>query len=78
FGARPDKTTKQGLLILASAIDQARKLNKVLTLVSFDIKGPFNGVNKNTLVRLTEMGISQIMHRLNSELHERQVLQYQI
>ncbi|EDN08851.1 predicted protein [Histoplasma mississippiense (nom. inval.)] len=64
IGARPGRTTEQALLVLASAIDQARKRGRVLTLVSFDIKGAFNGVNKDTLeARLREMGIPQIARR---------------
>jgi hypothetical protein len=42
-------------LVLANAIDQAWLKDKVVTLVAFDLKGAFNGVNKSTLdARLKE------------------------
>jgi hypothetical protein len=49
FGGRPGRTTEQALLILANAVDQAWLKDKVVTLVAFDLKGAFNGVNKSTL-----------------------------
>ncbi|KAJ5340336.1 hypothetical protein N7541_009460 [Penicillium brevicompactum] len=49
FGGRPGRTTKQALLVLANAIDRAWYKHKVVTLVSFDLKGAFNGVQQASL-----------------------------
>ena len=49
FGGRPGRTTEQALLVLSSAIDQAWYKHKVVTLIAFDLKGAFNGVNKASL-----------------------------
>ncbi|KAJ5138858.1 uncharacterized protein N7515_003706 [Penicillium bovifimosum] len=49
FGGRPGRTTEQALLVLSSAIDKAWYKHKVVTLVAFDLKGAFNGVNKTSL-----------------------------
>jgi len=49
FGGRPGRTTEQALLVLSSAIDQAWYKHKVVTLIAFDLKGAFNGVNKTSL-----------------------------
>ena len=45
FGRRPGLTTEQALLVLSNAIDQARHKHKVVSLISFDPKGAFNGLN---------------------------------
>jgi hypothetical protein len=64
FGGRPGRTTEQALLVLANAIDQAWLKDKVVTLVVFDLKGAFNGVNKSTLdARLKERGIHTTARR---------------
>ncbi|KAK9847032.1 Endonuclease/exonuclease/phosphatase [Penicillium brevicompactum] len=44
FGGRPGRTTEQALLVLSNAIDRPWYKHKVVTLVSFDLKGPFNRV----------------------------------
>ncbi|KAI3094034.1 hypothetical protein CBS147333_10045 [Penicillium roqueforti] len=49
FGGRPGRTTEQALLVLSNAIDRAWYKHKVVTLVAFDLKGAFNGVNKTSL-----------------------------
>ena len=49
FGGRPGRTTEQALLVLSSAIDKAWYKHKVVTLIAFDLKGAFNGVNKISL-----------------------------
>ncbi|KAI2734534.1 hypothetical protein DTO013E5_9920 [Penicillium roqueforti] len=49
FGGRPGRTTEQALLVLSNAIDRAWYKHKVVTLVAFDLKGAFNGVNKVSL-----------------------------
>jgi ribonuclease HI len=64
FGGRPGRTTEQALLILANEIDRAWLRNRVVTLVAFDLKGAFNGVNKQTLdARLKERGIPTTARR---------------
>src|ERR1700712_2277321 len=64
FGGRPGRTTEQALLILTNAIDRAWLKSKMITLVAFDLKGAFNGVNKHTLeARLKENGIPTIARR---------------
>ena len=56
-GSRPGRNTEQALLVLANSIDQAWLRNKVVTLVAFDLKGAFNGINRSTLdARLLERG----------------------
>ncbi|KAJ5642550.1 reverse transcriptase [Penicillium lividum] len=49
FGGRPGRTTEQALLVLSNAIDQAWYKHKVVTLIAFDLKGAFNGVNRLSL-----------------------------
>jgi ribonuclease HI len=49
FGGRPGRTTEQALLVLSNAIDRAWYKQKVVTLVAFDLKGAFNGVNQASL-----------------------------
>ena len=49
FGGRLGRTTEQALLVLSNAIDRAWYKHKVVTLVAFDLKGAFNGVNKVSL-----------------------------
>lgn len=49
FGGRRGRTTEQALLVLPNAIDRAWYKHKVVTLVSFDLKGAFNGINKMSL-----------------------------
>ncbi|KAJ5346168.1 hypothetical protein N7452_004172 [Penicillium brevicompactum] len=49
FGGRPGRTTEQALLVLSNAIDRAWYKHKVVTLVSFDLKGAFNGVQQASL-----------------------------
>ncbi|KAI3112965.1 hypothetical protein CBS147330_9893 [Penicillium roqueforti] len=49
FGGRLGRTTEQALLVLSSAIDKAWYKHKVVTLIAFDLKGAFNGVNKTSL-----------------------------
>jgi hypothetical protein len=61
FGGRPGRTTEQALLTLTNAIDRAWYKQKVVTLVAFDLKGAFNGVNKTNLdIRLQSKGIPSV------------------
>ena len=73
FGGRPGRTTEQALLVLANAVDQAWLRGKVVTLVAFDLKGAFNGVNGTTLdARLREKGIpSQAREWIQSFMQDR-------
>jgi ribonuclease HI len=64
FGGRPGRTTEQALLVLANAIDRAWLGQRVVTLVAFDLKGAFNGVNKTSLdARLKAKGIPAVLRR---------------
>ena len=64
FGGRPGRTTEQALLVLTKAIDQAWLRGKIVTLVAFDLKGAFNGVNATTLnARMREKGIPSLARR---------------
>jgi hypothetical protein len=58
FGARKGRSATQALSTLQESIFQAWKEKKVLSLVSFDIKGAYNGVDIEVLAqRLRERGI---------------------
>jgi hypothetical protein len=58
FGARKKWSVEQALILLQEHIYQAWRSGKVLSLVSFDVKGAYNGVCKERLVkRLTARGI---------------------
>jgi hypothetical protein len=49
FGARPRRSAEQALNVLVERIYQVWRGGKILTLVSFDVKGAFNGVHSNML-----------------------------
>jgi hypothetical protein len=49
FGVRPRRSAKQALNVLVERIYQAWRSYQILTLVSFDIKGAFNGVHTSIL-----------------------------
>lgn len=64
FGGRPGRTTEQALLVLSNAIDQAWYKHKVVTLISFDLKGAFNGVNGVSLDHsLQARGIPMVVRK---------------
>lgn len=64
FGARKKRSTEQALLLLQEHIYNAWRSKKVLSLVSFDVKGAYNGVYKDRLLqRLTARGILPIVVR---------------
>jgi len=54
FGARPRRSAEQALNVLVEKIHQAWRQGKVLSLVSFDVKGVFNGVHSDVLERRLE------------------------
>lgn len=58
FGARKKRSAEQALLLLQEHIYDAWRRRKVLSLVSFDVKGAYNGVCKERLIqRLKARGI---------------------
>ncbi|EAQ82922.1 hypothetical protein CHGG_10740 [Chaetomium globosum CBS 148.51] len=60
FGARKRRSTEQALLLLQEHIYKAWRARKVLSLVSFDVKGAYNGVFKDRLLqRLKARGIPE-------------------
>jgi Endonuclease-reverse transcriptase/Reverse transcriptase (RNA-dependent DNA polymerase) len=64
FGGRPGRNTEQALLVLTNAIDRAWRRLKVVTLIAFDLKGAFNGVNKTSLdARLHAQGIPSVARK---------------
>jgi hypothetical protein len=54
FGARPRRSAEQALNVLVEKIYQAWRQGKVLSPVSFDVKGAFNGVHSDVLERRLE------------------------
>ena len=62
FGARKQRSTIDALLYLTEQIHQAWKHKKTLSLVSFDVKGAYNGVNPLVLAqRLRQRRVPEIM-----------------
>ena len=58
FGARPRRSCEQALILLTEKIKEAWQNQKVLSLVSFDVKGAYNGVPRQVLIsRLRAKGI---------------------
>ena len=51
FGARKRHSTGQALTLLQEKIYDAWRDGKVLSLVSFDVKGAYNGVDRNVLLQ---------------------------
>lgn len=51
FGARKQKSAEQALLLLQERIYTAWRGRKVVSLVSFDVKGAYNGVHKDRLLQ---------------------------
>jgi hypothetical protein len=62
FGARKQRSAEQALLLLQEYIYKAWRSKKVLSLISFDIKGAYNGVCKERLLlRLQARGIPPLI-----------------
>lgn len=58
FGGRPKRSAEQALNLRVEKIYEAWRHRKVLSLVSFDVQGDFNGVHPSVLaVRLRERKI---------------------
>ncbi|KAK0368981.1 hypothetical protein CLIM01_13661 [Colletotrichum limetticola] len=51
FGARKQRSAEQALVLLQEYIYRAWRKRKVVSLVSFDVKGAYNGVYKERLLR---------------------------
>jgi Reverse transcriptase (RNA-dependent DNA polymerase) len=51
FGAKKRRSTKQALVLLQEYIYKAWRASTVLSLVSFDVKGAYNRVCKERLLR---------------------------
>lgn len=51
FGARRRRSAEQALVLLQEQIYKAWRSGKVLSLVSFDVKGAYNGVHKERLLQ---------------------------
>lgn len=64
FGARSRRSCEQALNILVEKVYDAWRSGKVLSLVSFDVKGAYNGVSKEVLLRrLSENRLPEILVR---------------
>ena len=64
FGARKQRSAEQALLLLQECIYKAWRSKKVLSLISFDVKGAYNGVCKERLLlRLQARGIPPFIVR---------------
>ena len=64
FRVRKKRSTKQALLLLQEYIYNMQRSKKVLSLISFDIKGVYNRVYKERLLqRLTARGILPVLVR---------------
>jgi hypothetical protein len=60
FGARKQRSADQALLLLQEQILTAWQGRRILSLVSFDVKGAYNGVCKEGLLqRMKARGVSE-------------------
>ncbi|EAQ84332.1 hypothetical protein CHGG_08346 [Chaetomium globosum CBS 148.51] len=67
FGARKRRSTEQALLLLQEQIYKAWRARKVLSLISFDVKGAYNGVFKDRLLqRLRARGIPDAVQKIDA------------
>jgi ribonuclease HI len=64
FGARKQRSAEQALLLLQEQIYAAWRGRRVLSLISFDVKGAYNGVCKERLLqRMKARGIPEVVLR---------------
>ncbi|KAK1509295.1 hypothetical protein CABS01_16854 [Colletotrichum abscissum] len=64
FGARKQRSAEQALVLLQEYIYRAWRKRKVVSLVSFDVKGAYNGVYKERLLqRLRARGMPEKLVR---------------
>ena len=62
FGARKQRSCEQALNVLVEKIFEAWRANRVLSLVTFDVQGAFNGVHPAVLEdRLRERYVPEVM-----------------
>jgi hypothetical protein len=62
FRARKQRSAEQAILVLQECVYKAWRSRKVLSLISFDVKGAYNGVYKERLLqRLQAWGIPPIV-----------------
>jgi hypothetical protein len=62
FGARKQRSAEQALILLQEHIISAWRSRHVLSLVSFDVKGAYNGVCKERLLqRMKARGIPRLL-----------------
>ncbi|KAM4058185.1 endonuclease-reverse transcriptase domain-containing protein [Hirsutella rhossiliensis] len=68
FGARKRRSAEQALLLLQEQAYKAWRNHKVLSLISFDVKGAYNGVCKDRLLeRMKARGIPAKLRRIKAE-----------
>ncbi|KAJ5737265.1 uncharacterized protein N7483_002390 [Penicillium malachiteum] len=64
FGARKQRSAEQALVFLQEQIYAAWRGRRVLSLISFDVKGAYNGVCKERLIqRMQARGIPEVLLR---------------
>jgi hypothetical protein len=64
FGARKQRSAEQALLLLQEQIYTAWRGRRVVSLISFDVKGAYNGVCKERLLqRMKAGGIPEVLLR---------------
>ncbi|KAJ3453787.1 hypothetical protein MRS44_018419 [Fusarium solani] len=64
FGARKQRSAEQALLLLQEQIYAAWRRGRIVSLVSFDVKGAYNGVRKERLLqRMKARGIPEQLVR---------------
>ena len=64
FGARKQRSAEQALILLQEQIYTAWRGRKIVSLVSFDVKGAYNGVCKERLLqRIEARGIPKVICR---------------
>ena len=62
FGARKRRSAPQALAVLQERIYEAWRKGRVLSLVSFDVKGAYNGVNRDILLaRLRQRNVPETL-----------------
>ncbi len=73
FGARKRRSADQALVLLQEQIYKAWRMRRVLSLISFDVKGAYNGVCKERLLeRMKARGIpSQLLKWIDAFCSER-------
>ncbi|XP_044717879.1 endonuclease-reverse transcriptase domain-containing protein [Hirsutella rhossiliensis] len=64
FGARKRRSADQALVLLQERIYKAWRTGRVLSLISFDVKGAYNGVCKERMLeRMKARGIPNLVQR---------------